>query len=139
MTIADAFEGVITRPVSAAPASADTQAAVPPAADVRDDPAVTAGPSWLARAGTAVTDDLRGAWLWDTHGLTLRALWEARIPARERVPAENGALWKAWCAYNHAALAVLAPLLFVAWVLGHPARLLYAAPVAVPLTVLWLS
>jgi hypothetical protein len=47
-------------------------------------------------------------------------------------------LWIAWTVFNHAALLVLVPLLFAAWVLCHPARLIYAAPVAVVLTTLWL-
>lgn len=96
-------------------------------------------PSWLFNATSTVADDWRNAWLWDAEGITVRNLWAARMPSLEDTPGEVRALWLAWLVYNHAVLAAVVPLLFVAWVLCHPARLLYTAPVAVPLTLLWLT
>jgi hypothetical protein len=137
-TIADAFEGVITRPVSPAPALAGTRAVEPRVTEVPDDQTGTAGPSWLTRTRAAVTDDVRGAWLWDAHGPSIRDLLQHRAPAIERVPGENKALHAAWTAYNHAVLVLLIPLMFVFWAASHPARLLYALPIAAPITALWL-
>lgn len=96
-------------------------------------------PSWLVSATHAVAADFRDSWLWDAEGVTVRHLWECRVPDRDAVPGANRALWLAWCVYNHAALLVLAPLLFTAWVLCHPARLIYTTPIAASLTLLWLT
>lgn len=95
---------------------------------------------WTRKAGYRVREDWRTAWLWNENALTLRVLWQARIPDRAAVPAGNRGLWIAWCAYNHAVLfCVLGPLLFTAWLLGHPGRLLYLAPFAVTVAALWLT
>ena len=136
MSISDAFAGVIPPAV----------AAKQPAAVKADIPADEARP--VAKAATrrrfrdvvgAVVADLTGSWLWDAHGLTVRSLWEQRIPAIEQVPGENTVLRAVWTAFNHAMLLVLVPLLFTVWVLCHPARLLYVAPVAAPLIALWIN
>jgi hypothetical protein len=125
-----------------APAAAETKGG-DARARVRESHSVTDGdrssPSWLVNAKTAVVADWRGAWLWDAHGITVRNLWETRVPHLDDVPAANRGLWIAWCVYNHVALLLLVPLLFTAWMLAHPARLIYAAPIAAPLTLLWLT
>lgn len=105
-------------------------------------PMVTEGDIGVAvkvrAAGAIVADDLRSAWLWQSAGPTPAQLWATRIPAIDRVPGENKALHAAWVGYNHAALAVLFPLMFAFWVACHPARLLYALPIAAPIAALWL-
>ena len=93
----------------------------------------------VVRAGRTVAGDWAGAWLWDADGLTIRSLWEQRIPDIARVPAENRLLWAAWVGFNHLMLPVIVPLLFLAWVLGHPARLLYLTPIAAGLAAIWLA
>ncbi len=142
MSIVDAFNGVVPPAATAkkpAKVVEDRPVPAPPAADTTYQPGVaeSEGPSRLARMGQAVAADWRGAWLWDAHGITIRNLWERRIPDLDAVPAANRGLWIAWCVYNHAALVALTPLLFLVWVLCHPARLIYAAPVAAPLITLW--
>ncbi|MEU4558486.1 hypothetical protein AB0F72_08850 [Actinoplanes sp. NPDC023936] len=141
MSITEAFAGVIpaAKPAPAPPVV--TPVAEPTATDrtYDADVATESGPSWLGAAGTAVAADFRDAWLWDAEGVTVRALWEQRIPDREQVAAANAGLWAAWCVYNHIALAVITPLLFVAWMLAHPARLLYLTPLAVAGITIWLA
>lgn len=141
MTIADAFEGVIPPPAATKNHTAVLERPAAPA----DDPVPVAAVSTrlgvttrLKTAGARVTADLTSAWLWDAHGPSPCSLWQTRIPALEQVPGENAALRGAWIAYNHAVLPVLVPLMFAFWVLCHPARLLYAAPIAAPLLALWL-
>jgi len=96
-----------------------------------------AGLSRARRLVRAVAADLTSAWLWDAHGPSPRSMWRTRIPALEQVPGENTVLRAAWVAYNHVVLLALVPLMFAFWVLCHPARLLYAAPIAAPLSALW--
>lgn len=132
MSITDAFADVMP---AAAPARAVAPAA-PTAARVAEK--ATGKTRRASGVRAAMIADVRGAWLWDAHGLTVRSLWEQRIPALERVPAESRALQAGWVAYNHAALVVLAPALFALYLLGHPARTLLAAAVAAPLTALWI-
>ena len=141
MSIADAFEGVA--PTRSAPA-VQTPAAAPQVTRIEvlrpaKEDAAGVEPSWLSTVGSGIAADWSGAWLWDARGVTIRALWDNRIPDRDAVPGANRVLWAAWCAYNHAAVAVLSPLLFAAWVLCHPGRLIYAAPVAAALIALWLT
>ncbi len=93
--------------------------------------------TWIRARVDRVGDDWADAWLWDAEGITVRRLWEQRIPDRAVVPGESHGLWVAWCVYGHAALLVIVPLLLAAWLLSHPARLLYAVPVAAPLLTLW--
>jgi hypothetical protein len=109
-------------------------------ARVRANDSVTDSDSTVIRrvAGRVVAD-FRDAWLWDACGPSPRSLWDARIPDLDTVPGANRALWIAWCVYNHAALLALFPLMFAFWLIAHPGHLLYAAPVAVPLTLIWLT
>lgn len=144
MTIAEVFEAVIPAKPASVPTAPTLEPAAKPAGPVlapapEDVAAPTLGLVVGVRdAVTAVADDLKGAWLWDAAGPTVRTLVQHRIPAVELVPGENGALRAVWVAYNHVALALLIPLMFACWVLAHPARLLYALPVAAPIAALWL-
>lgn len=139
MTVSDLFDVAVAPPAAAhveekgGGTRARVHARVP--ATVSDDKVVV-------RTGglrSTIIADFRSSWLWDAHGLTVRSLWAQRIPDIESAPGASQALRVGWVAYNHAALAVLVPLLFAAWLLGHPARLLYAAPIAVALLAIWLN
>lgn len=94
--------------------------------------------SRTGRIKTVVAADFKQAWLWSEQGPTIRNLVDNLVPAADRVPAEHSALRWAWVVYAYVTFVVLVPLLFVCWVLSHPARLLYTAPVAVPLIALWI-
>jgi hypothetical protein len=95
--------------------------------------------SRTGRIKAVVAADFKQSWLWDEHGPTIRNLIDNLMPAADRVPAEHSALRWAWVAYSFLVLVALVPLLFACWVLCHPARLLYVAPVAVPLIALWIN
>lgn len=101
-------------------------------------PAISKTSGRAARIRSTVASDWHNAWLWDAQGLTVRGLWEDRIPDLDQTAAGNAALRAAWITYNHVALLILVPLLFAAWVLGHPARLLYATPLAALIPAIWL-
>lgn len=135
MTISDVFEAPVAL---TAPEKGGRERGRAPAKDMVTDGDVLVA-SRARRIKDTVLADVRGAWLWDAHGLTLRSLWDQRLPAIERVPAENRALRGAWVAYNHTVLAVIVPALFVLYLLGHPARFLLAAAVAAPVLAIWLN
>ncbi len=142
MTIADAFEDVLPR--APAPEKPSSREAEPAPVETTAAPASeTRLKVTLAERATdfghAVAADFQGAWVWDAHGPSVRELVSSRLPAVERVPAESRALWAAWIAWNHLALAVIIPALFACWVLCHPARVLYLLPIAVPMAALWLA
>lgn len=142
MTIADAFAGTLPKPAVVPDDLTPVEPVRPipdPAEPTVDLDSSVAPANWLVSAAGTVAADLRGAWLWDTHGPSARSLWDTRIPPRDAVPGANQVLWLAWCVYNHAALLALFPLMFLFWAASHPARLLYAAPIAAPLTALWLT
>lgn len=136
MTVSDVF----TVP---APASVETEGAGA-RARVREKSSVTDSESprvlqAIRRGAATVTSDLKTAWLWDAQGPSPRSLWSARIPDIEQVPGRSSGLQSLWTVYNHAALIVLIPLMVAFWLASHPARLLYATPIALPLITLWLT
>lgn len=95
--------------------------------------------SWAVARTRTVRADVVGAWAWFCRPPTLAELVAARVPDRDRVPGRNVALWVGWAVYNHLLAAVFAlayPVLFVA---AHPARVLLAAVLAVPLFFVWTS
>ena len=139
MTVSEIFSAPVSSP-SAAEAETkggDTQGRVHARI-----PATLSSGKVVSRTGrikAVVVADFRRSWLWDEHGPTLRNLIGDLMPAADRVPVEHSALRWAWIAYNYLTLGALVPLLFACWVLGHPARLLYVAPVAAPLIALWIN
>jgi hypothetical protein len=93
----------------------------------------------ILRARDAIADDWRYAWLWDARSINVRGLWDNRVPDLESVAAASRPLQVLWVVYNHVVLAVQVALLLAAWLLGHPGRLLYLAPIAVTVAALWLT
>lgn len=88
--------------------------------------------------------DLRSAWWLPASMPTLGHAWADRMPDRDRVPGDNGALYVAWVAYNHTvglivpavALLLVGALTPLVWTSRHPARMLLAAPIVTALIVL---
>lgn len=131
--VADAFGSVPASPVAA-----------PPRVEVAAPKATSAGLArwsrlvpWLRGRAATVVADLRGAWWWRGTPPTLAHLWAGRVPARDRVPGSNAALWVGWAVYNHLYLAVSGPLYVLFFALAHPARFVLAAAVAVSLFFVW--
>lgn len=95
----------------------------------------------VTTAAGVVWGDLLDCW-WTPASLpTLEQAWADRTPDIARVPGENPALHRAWVAYNHT-LGLLVPALAVLlvgaltpliWISRHPARLLLAIALLVPL------
>jgi hypothetical protein len=105
-------------------------------------PATQSDGKVVGRAGrikAVVVTDFKRSWLWDERGPTIRNLIANLMPAAERVPTGHAGLRWAWIAYSYLTFVALVPLLFACWVLCHPARLLYLAPVAAPLFALWIN
>lgn len=96
--------------------------------------------SWVA----LLWADVRSAW-WAPESLpTVQRAWADRIPNRERVPGNSNPLYRAWVIYNHtvgllvplAATAAVGCLTPAVWVARHPARLLLALLLTIPVVVL---
>jgi hypothetical protein len=140
VTVSDLFD-VPTKPKSAP--KVEPEGGGTSARDARATvPATQSDSKIVSRAGrikAAVSADFRNSWVWDEHGPTIRTLINDLMPAADRVPAGHGGMRWAWVVYSFAALAVLTPLLFVCWVLCHPARLLYTAPIAALVLALWIN
>ena len=94
--------------------------------------------SWLLARSATFRADLAAAWVWFCRPPTLAELWSGVVPDRDRVPARNAALWVAWIGFNVVTLPVFAVAWPALWVLAHPARLVLAAAVAVPLYFVWI-
>lgn len=145
MTVSDLFdvpppaEPLTATPRQAADTRPRVRARVAPTDSDSNQSAQPAAAAWIRSRADAVRDDWANAWLWDAEGMTVRRLWETRIPDRTAVPGENRGLWVAWCVYGHAALIAVVPLLFAAWVLCHPARLLYTTPFVLSGLAVWLA
>jgi hypothetical protein len=91
--------------------------------------------AWLM----VVAADFKGAWVWRAQAPALLDLWRRRVPAIEKVPGENRALWWIWLVWNHAVLPVFAGLALTLWLLEHPARFAFVGTLIGVLVGMWIS
>lgn len=145
MTISSAFPVDVAAAEVPAPPSAEGQRARAHARmRAREYPSPSVMVNTLVGWGRQAGADLRGAWFMPASLPTFQTAWTERMPDRERVPGDNGALYAGWIAYNHSvgllipavALAVVGLLTAVLWIARHPARLLLAAVITTALIAL---
>lgn len=139
MTLSEAFAAPgAAADVAAAPVRLEKKAQAGPRARAQDAsvPRVTA-------AAKVMWADLRGSWWLPESVPTVVEAWRTRWPDRDTVPGGSEVLYTAWAVYNHLlalpAVAVfnllvglLTPVIFA---VRHPARLLLALLVVVPIVV----